>query len=793
MPVPGGRVVLRRSSFPVLAAWLVLGSALAQHEPADTHGRSRHGAAFDEGPRQAAYLMPGMSDQVHLPVAGLSAEAQAYFDQGMCQLHAFWYFEAERSFRMVARLHPECAMAYWGMALASVENPERAARLIGSAVQRSAAAPRYEQLWIDAYAAYYRVDAAARTELQSGDAERVEKAIDGLATANAKRDDRRQLHKKLLEDLGTLVYEFPTDVEARALLALELWDLQEWGGEVRSHLAIDLVLDSVFAAAPEHPAHHYRVHLWDTNEASRGLRSAARIGASAPGIAHQWHMAGHIYAKLHRHAEASWQQEASGRVDHAHMHRDRVMPFAIHNYGHNQEWLSRSLSLQGRVPEALAVAKNLAELPRHPKRNRLAVGDDIAGYARARLASICEEHGLWSTALELARDGYLEPSDLVQEELPRLALLGRANFRLGLLDEGDAIVAAVKALLPKARAERARAVDEAEDQALATGRDRQRLVEAVEGAARQGVDAVTAVLELQDELAAERLLATGDAAGAAAALAKIAGLPKYVLADVQLAAGDAKAAIESLREEVEKRPNRLPTLGRLVLAYRAAGDAAHAEAVQELETALGRFPAATGPLAERLGLPAPRPVSIADFGLDFGERPDPASLGPVQWQPQPAPALALPRADGGTFDLAANRGRPTLVVFYLGFGCLHCVEQLRALGPKAAAFAELGIDVVAVGSDPADKAAASLAAMSAEERFPFPLLADPALAAFRAWRCHDDFESMPLHGTFLVDAAGRVRWQDISFEPFTELAWLVGESRRLLALPAAAAGAGAGN
>lgn len=793
MPVPGGRVVLRRSSFPGLAAWLVLGSALAQHEPADTHGRSRHGAAFDEGPRQAAYLMPGMSDQVHLPVAGLSAEAQAYFDQGMCQLHAFWYFEAERSFRMVARLHPECAMAYWGMALASVENPERAARLIGSAVQRSAAAPRYEQLWIDAYAAYYRVDAAARTELQSGDAKRVEKAIDGLATANAKRDDRRQLHKKLLEDLGTLVYEFPTDVEARALLALELWDLQEWGGEVRSHLAIDLVLDSVFAAAPEHPAHHYRVHLWDTNEASRGLRSAARIGASAPGIAHQWHMAGHIYAKLHRHAEASWQQEASGRVDHAHMHRDRVMPFAIHNYGHNQEWLSRSLSLQGRVPEALAVAKNLAELPRRPKRNRLAVGDDIAGYARARLASICEEHGLWSTALELARDGYLEPSDLVQEELPRLALLGRANFRLGLLDEGDAIVAAVKALLPKARAERARAVDEAEDQALAKGRDRQRLVEAVEGAARQGVDVVTAVLELQDELAAERLLATGDAAGAAAALAKIAGLPKYVLADVQLAAGDAKAAIESLREEVEKRPNRLPTLGRLVLAYRAAGDAAHAEAVQELETALGRFPAATGPLAERLGLPAPRPVSIADFGLDFGERPDPASLGPVQWQPQPAPALALPRADGGTFDLAANRGRPTLVVFYLGFGCLHCVEQLRALGPKAAAFAELGIDVVAVGSDPADKAAASLAAMSAEERFPFPLLADPALAAFRAWRCHDDFESMPLHGTFLVDAAGRVRWQDISFEPFTELAWLVGESRRLLALPAATAGAGAGN
>jgi peroxiredoxin len=335
-------------------------------------------------------------------------------------------------------------------------------------------------------------------------------------------------------------------------------------------------------------------------------------------------------------------------------------------------------------------------------------------------------------------------------------------------------------------------MDEAEDKAVAAGRERKRWNEVVEGAARQGIDAVAAVLELQDELAAERLLATGDAAAAAVALAKIEGLPKYLLADVQLAAGDSKAAIESLREEVEKQPNRLPTLARLVLAYRAAADAAQAEALQRLETALGKFPAASGPLAERLGLPAPRPVTMADFGADFGERPGLASLGPAHWQPQPAAALALPRAGGGTFDLLANRGKPTLVVFYLGFGCLHCVEQLRALAPQAAAFAALGIDVVAVGTDTTEKAAASLAAMGDAERFPFPLLADPELTAFRAWRCHDDFESMPLHGTFLVDGAGRVRWQDISFEPFTELDWLVGECRRLLALPAVGAAAAGG-
>ena len=76
--------------------------------------------------------------------------------------------------------------------------------------------------------------------------------------------------------------------------------------------------------------------------------------------------------------------------------------------------------------------------------------------------------------------------------------------------------------------------------------------------------------------------------------------------------------------------------------------------------------------------------------------------------------------------------------------------------------------------------------LPAAERMPFPMLCDPKMQDFRAWRCFDDFEGMPLHGTFLVDRSGRVRWQDISYEPFMELEWLLREGRRLLALPAPA-------
>ena len=66
-----------------------------------------------------------------------------------------------------------------------------------------------------------------------------------------------------------------------------------------------------------------------------------------------WHMPGHIYSKLKRYADAAWQQEASARVDHAHMIRARLMPDQIHNFAHNNEWLIRNLIFIGRVHDAL--------------------------------------------------------------------------------------------------------------------------------------------------------------------------------------------------------------------------------------------------------------------------------------------------------------------------------------------------------------------------------------------------------------------------------------------------------
>ena len=84
-------------------------------------GHSNHGEAFNAGPRQAAYFIGGTGN-ISFPITTSSPEAQKFFNQGVGQLHGFWYLEAERSFRQVLKLDPGNPMAYWGIVMANANN-----------------------------------------------------------------------------------------------------------------------------------------------------------------------------------------------------------------------------------------------------------------------------------------------------------------------------------------------------------------------------------------------------------------------------------------------------------------------------------------------------------------------------------------------------------------------------------------------------------------------------------------------------------------------------------------------
>ena len=93
------------------------------------------------------------------------------------------------------------------------------------------------------------------------------------------------------------------------------------------------------------------------------------------------------------------------------------------------------------------------------------------------------------------------------------------------------------------------------------------------------------------------------------------------------------------------------------------------------------------------------------------------------------------------------------------------------------------LSIVAISTDTADGLEKTVKKAKQAGGFPFPLVSDHTRAAFKAYRAYDEFEGIPLHGTFLVDGDGRVRWQDISYEPFRDTRFLLSESRRLLGLP----------
>ncbi len=719
-------------------------------------GHSYHGEAFNEGPRQRAYLMGGTGD-VHFKVSTNSEEAQSFFNQGLGQLHGFWYFEAERSFRQAAMLDPDCAMVYWGMAQANVNNAARAKKLIGEAVLRREKADAREQMWIDALAVFYADDTEAEKKLN-------------------KKEREKQRYGDYADRLRSIAEAYPEDVEAKAFLAVQLWINKGKGWPIKDYEENEKLLQSVLEVAPNHPIHHYRIHTWDDKDAKRALTSAAQCGQSAPGIAHMWHMPGHIYSKLHRYQDAAWQQEASARVDHAHMMRDRVMPDQIHNFAHNNEWLTRNLMHVGRVHDALALSRNMIELPRHPKYNAISGGKSgSARLGRSRLYDILTRYELWDQAIEACTGSYFEPTDQSSEQIVRWRLLGRAYFATGNIVEGLKQLDLARAMQ---KLERAKA---AEKQAAA---DQDKKGKPKEAKAAKPTDLDQCITELE----AHQLAAEGRHGEAFAKLKTVKGYDDMALSAAAWRSGDVDQAVKLAEKAVSAQAQSVRPLAHLAFLLRAEGRSDQAAKVFDpLRAISSRIDldvpvfARLSLLAEDLGLPIDWRQPHKDTG-DTGVRPALDTLGPFHWQPVAAPDWTLPNEHWGTTSLKQYRGKPVILLFYLGVGCSHCIEQLGVFAPMTDAFEQAGISLVGISSDASKRLIESVRAVTPKaETFAFPLLSDGSLEVFKQYRAYDDFEKIPLHGTFLLDPKGRILWQDISYEPFMDAKFLLQESKRLLA------------
>jgi hypothetical protein len=262
---------------------------------------------------------------VHFPVT-CTPEAQQAFDQAMKLQHSFWYKAAYDAFSDVLQRDPECAMAYWGIAMSLLHNPFSPppaknladgwaalehARQLGVKSEREAD-------YIAALSEFYR------------DAETKDHRTRVLAYEQA----MAQLHARYPDDAEAAIY-YALALNVAALPTDKTYAKQLEAAEI---------LEAEVVRQPDHPGVvHYLIHTYDYPPlAERGLAAAERYAELAASAPHALHMPSHIFTRLgywdrsietnRRSAEAA----RAGKDVNAELHARDYMVYAYLQSGRDE-------------------------------------------------------------------------------------------------------------------------------------------------------------------------------------------------------------------------------------------------------------------------------------------------------------------------------------------------------------------------------------------------------------------------------------------------------------------------
>jgi len=293
--------------------------------------------------KPGAPLFDGYGDHAH-KITTSNPRTQAYFDQGVRLLFAFNHAEAIRSFREGARLDPDCAMCWWGVAFALGPN-------INLPMQPDAVAPAWAALEM------------ARSLEPKASKEEVAR-IEALGARYAKEPpaDRHPLDEAFAQAMGKVWDSYPDDLDAGVFYSEAMMDTQPWdywqadaktpkghGGEI-----VD-TLEGILKKEPLHPgALHLYIHAVEASTTPERAEAAAdKLEPLMPAAGHIVHMPSHIYFRVGRYEDAMKVNALAATKDEDYIAACKAQGFyPLAYYSHNIHFLWTSSEMMGRYEAA---------------------------------------------------------------------------------------------------------------------------------------------------------------------------------------------------------------------------------------------------------------------------------------------------------------------------------------------------------------------------------------------------------------------------------------------------------
>jgi tetratricopeptide (TPR) repeat protein len=295
-------------------------------------------------PEAAAQSGAAQYGTVHFPI-NCRPGMQEQFERAVAMLHSFFYPEDIKAFEAIIAADPDCAMAYWGLAISQRPNPlvppwaaESLKRGL-DAIQKGKALAKTEREtdWLaaleQAYAGYDSIPTTTRSE-------RYEQAMEKLAR------------------------KYPNDSEASIFYALALLEAVDHRDKTYARqLKAGAILEAIDRVQPNHPGlAHYIIHTYDFGPlAPRGVSAADKYAKVAPAVPHAQHMPSHIYSILGRWEDSIRSNQAAVKASREYAARNAPgTTFAQES--HAQDFMAYAYLQLGQNREAKRVVDEVTAI-----------------------------------------------------------------------------------------------------------------------------------------------------------------------------------------------------------------------------------------------------------------------------------------------------------------------------------------------------------------------------------------------------------------------------------------------